>query len=116
QIKAVLNANPNSLDALRLMGQITLSQYDFDSTDRVIAAMRKVDRKSMDAHNLMAQQRPQDAEQPIRKVLDRQPKNIEAMGLLAAVNALELKEQKANDVLRQVDAIAPNNATAYFEV
>ncbi|HXE52567.1 MAG TPA: tetratricopeptide repeat protein, partial [Tepidisphaeraceae bacterium] len=42
--------------------------------------------------------------------------NIEALGLLAAVNALELKEDNVNEVLKQVEAIDPNNASAYVEV
>jgi predicted Zn-dependent protease len=121
QIKAVLAANPNNLDALNLMGHVTLQQYDFDTTDQVIALIRNEDRHSieadlLDARNLMQQRRPQDAEAPIQKVLARQPKNLEAMGLLAAVNALELKEDKVNDILKQVEAIDPNNASAYFEV
>lgn len=121
QIKAVLSANPNQLDALDLMGHVALQQFDFDTTDQVVALIRAVDRNSiaaelLDARNLMQQRRPQDAEAPIEKVLARQPRNIEALGLLAAVNALELKEDKVNEVLKQVEAIDPNNASAYFEV
>jgi len=121
QLKAVLTANPNDLEAMRLMGRIALSQFDFDATDRVIGAMRKVDRHSLDAdlldaRNLMAQRRPEDAQPSIEKVLGQQAKNIEAMGLLAAVNALRLKEDKVDAILRQVEAIDPNNASAYLEV
>lgn len=121
QIKTVLSANPNDLEALNLMGHVTLAQYDFDTTDQVIGLIRKEDRESiqadlLDSRNLMQQRRPQDAEAPIRKVLALQPKNIEAMGLLAAVNALQLKEDKVNEILKQVEAIDPNNASAYFEV
>jgi Flp pilus assembly protein TadD len=121
QIKAVLSANPNELDALDLMGHVTLGQFDFDTTDHIIAAIRDVDRNSLDAEllearNLMAQRRPQDAQAPVDKVLARQPKNVQAMGLLAAVNALELKTDRVNEILKQVDAIAPTNASAYFEV
>lgn len=121
QVKAVLAANPNQLDALNLMGHVALQQFDFDTADQVVALIRNVDRNSidadlLDARNLMQERRPQDAEAPIQKVLAQQPKNIEAMGLLAAVNALELKEDKVNDILKQVEAIDPNNASAYFEV
>ena len=121
QIKAVLAANPNQLEALDLMGHVALQQFDFDTTDRVVDLIRTVDRQSiaadlLDSRNLMQQRRPQDAEAPIKKVLARQPKNLEALGLLAAVNALQLKEDKVNEILKQVEAIDPNNATAYFEV
>ena len=121
QLKAVLTANPNDLEAMRLMGKISLAQFDFDTVDRVVAAMRKVDRHCvdadlLDARNLMAQRRPEDAQPSIEKVLAKQPKNVEALGLLAAVNALELKEDKVNAILKQVEAIDPNNASAYLEV
>ena len=121
QLKAVLSANPNELRALRLMGKIMLGQFDFDTTDRVIAAIRKIDRDSLDAdlldaRNLMAQRRPEDAEPSNQKVLSKQPNNLEALGLLAAVNALQLKEDKVNEVLKQVEAIDPHNASAYLEV
>jgi len=121
QLQAVLKANPNEIRAMELMGTITLKQFDFDTTDRVIAAIRKVNRNSveaslLEARNLMHQQRPRDAEPSVQRVLAAQPKNLEALGLLAAVNALQLKEDKAKDVLKQVDALDPQNATAYFEV
>ena len=121
QLKAVLAANPNDLEALHLMGHFTVSQFDFDNTDRVIASIRSIDRDSVDAalldsRNLMQQRRPDDAEAPIQSVLSKQPRNIEALGLLAAVNALKLKEDKVNEVLKQVEAIDPHNASAYFEV
>jgi tetratricopeptide (TPR) repeat protein len=121
QIKGVLADNPNQLEALDLMGHISLSQFDFDNADRVIGAIRSVDHNAIeadliDARNLMQQRRPQDAETPVRKALAKQPKNLEAMGLLAAVNALQLKEDKVDEILKQVEAIDPNNASAYFEV
>jgi tetratricopeptide (TPR) repeat protein len=121
QIKEVLGDNPNDLDALRVMGHISQAGFDFDNTDRIINAIHKVDRNSIDAdlldsRNLMQQRRPADATAPIEKVLARQPRNLEALGLLAAVNALQLKEEKVNKILKRVEAIDPNNATAYFEV
>jgi tetratricopeptide (TPR) repeat protein len=121
QVKTVLAANPNELQALALLGKMTAGAFDFDTTDRVIASMRKVNENSipadlLEARNLMQQRRPQDAEPSINKVLEKQPKNLEAMGLLAAVNALQLKEDKVNEILKQVETIDPKNASAYFEV
>jgi tetratricopeptide (TPR) repeat protein len=121
QLKAVLTANPNQLDALRLMARITVSGFDFDMTDRIVAAIREVDENSLDAdlleaRNLMAQRRPQDAQPVVEQALAKQPKNLECLGLLAAVNALQLKEDAVNDVLKRVEAIDPHNASAYYEV
>jgi len=121
QLKAVLTANPNQLDAMRLMARITVSGFDFDMTDRIVAAIREVDENSLDAdlleaRNLMAQRRPQDAQPVVEQALAKQPKNLECLGLLAAVNALQLKEDAVNDVLKRVEAIDPHNASAYYEV
>lgn len=121
QIKSVLAANPNELHALGLLGRMLVSGFDFDNADRAIASIRKVDAQSiaadlLEARNLMAQRRPQDAEPSVARVLAKQPKNLEGLGLLAAVNALQLKEDKVNEILKQVEGIDPKNATAYFEV
>ncbi|HSZ57204.1 MAG TPA: tetratricopeptide repeat protein [Tepidisphaeraceae bacterium] len=121
QIKAALAANPNDLDAMNLMGGIAVGSFNFDMTDSIIAAIRKVDANALEAdlleaRNLMAQRRPADAEPVVQKALAKQPKNIETLGLLAAVNALQLREEKVNQILKQVEQIDPNNATAYFEV
>ncbi|HXE52240.1 MAG TPA: tetratricopeptide repeat protein, partial [Tepidisphaeraceae bacterium] len=82
QLKMVLTANPNDLDAMQLMGRIAISSFNFDLTDQVVASIRKVDRESLqadllEARNLMGQRRPEDAEPLIQKVLAKQPKNIE---------------------------------------
>lgn len=121
QLTAVFAANPQSLEALDLMGRIALQQYNFDNVDKVVALMRKVNEDSvradlMDARNLMLQRRPQDAEPAVNRALARQPRNLEALGLLAADYALELKEDKVNQTLHRVEEIDPDNATAYVEV
>ena len=121
QLKVVLTANPGELSALTLMGHIAISGFNFDLGDSVVASIRKIDPNSLDAdlleaRNLMAQRRPQDAEPVVQKVLDQQPKNLEALGLLAAVNALELEEDKVNQILKRVEEIDPHNASAYYEV
>jgi tetratricopeptide (TPR) repeat protein len=49
-------------------------------------------------------------------VIAKQPQNLEALGLQAACYALRLLENETNEVLKKVEAIDPDNATAYFEV
>lgn len=121
QLKQVLAANPNCLPALELMGRIAIQQFNFDNTDRAIAMIRDVNKDSVEANllearNLMQERRPQDAEPVVNKALAAQPKNLEALGLSAAVYALELKEDQVNEVLKQVEEIDPHNASAYVEV
>ena len=119
--KGALDDNPSAPRALELLGLLSLEVFNFDGADRAISLIRKVNPNStkadlLEARNLLLQRRPQDAVKPVQKVLSAQPKNLEALGLLAAVHALQLKEDEAAAVLKQVEAIDPDNATAYVEV
>jgi len=120
-LSGVLQQNPNDIPTLALLGQLSLKQFNFDGADKAVDAIRKVDANSVDGdiletRNLLQQRRPKDAVRVIQRVLDRQPKNIEAMGLLAAVYALQLHEDKMNEVLKKVEELDPQNAQAYLEV
>lgn len=123
ELGQALKANPQDVRALRLAGQISLQMFDFARCDAAIVALRKFDPNSVTAdllegRNLMHQRVPKDAEAPIQRVLASQPRNMEALGLLAATHALQLEEEKAEQILAQVDAIdvGNNNASAYLEV
>lgn len=120
-LKQVLTQNPNDIRTLALLGHLSLKSFNFDAADKAIDAIRKVDPNSIDAdlietRNLLQQRRPKDAHRVIGTVIERQPKNIEALGLQAAVYALQLHEDKMDAVLKQVEAIDPDNAQAYLEV
>jgi tetratricopeptide (TPR) repeat protein len=121
ELKAALEANPQDAQAWRLFGLISLDGFNFDGADKAIAAIRKVDRDSpladlLEARALLHQRRPLDAEVPLSRVLKRQPNNLEALGLHAAAYALQLKEDKAAEVLAKVEKLDRDNATAYFDV
>jgi tetratricopeptide (TPR) repeat protein len=121
ELQAALRTNESDLDAADLLGRIAIQNFDFDTADQVIAAIRHVDRGSpradiLEARNFLHQRRPVDAFKPINRLLQQQPQNIEALGLLAATYALRLEDDKAAAVLKQVDSIDPDNATAYFEM
>ncbi|HEY7116395.1 MAG TPA: tetratricopeptide repeat protein [Tepidisphaeraceae bacterium] len=120
-LKEVADENPNDIHTLVLLGQLSLKQFNFDGADHAVDAIRKVDPESVEAdvletRNLLQQRRPKDAERVITRVIDRQPRNIEAMGLLAAVYALQLKEEPMRAVLKKVEDLDPDNAVAYLEV
>lgn len=123
ELKAALASNPQDPAALRLMAEVGLQTFNFDQVDAVTDALRAANPASVaadliEARNLLLQRLPKDAEEPVRRVLAQQPKNIEALGLQAAVYALQLQEEKVDEVLKQVDAIdvGHDNASAYFEV
>ncbi len=113
--------NPHDLRALKLKAKIALAAFNFDQCDEVIEMMRGLDPDSIDAdlieaRNLLGQRTPENAMKPVQRVLAKQPKNLEALGLLAAVYALELHDDQTAAVLKQIDQMAPQDATAYEEV
>ncbi|HZK79717.1 MAG TPA: tetratricopeptide repeat protein, partial [Humisphaera sp.] len=121
EFSAALKANPNDLQSVNMLGLIALERFSFEGAEQAIAAIRSVNPNSLDAdiletRDLLLQRRPEFAFAPIQRVLDAQPKNLQAMGLLAAIYGLQLKDAKAQEVLGQVDQIDPTNASAYFEV
>jgi len=121
ELKAALGGNPNSREAHVLLATFSLERFNFDGADKEIAAIRSVDPTSTDAdlldvRNLLQQRRPADALAAVQQVVKRQPRNIEAMGLLAACYALQLREDKVNDTLARVEQLDSNNASAYLEV
>jgi tetratricopeptide (TPR) repeat protein len=120
-LKQVAEQNPNDPRTLLLLGQLSLKQFNFDGADHAIDAIRQVDPDAVEAdlletRNLLQQRRPKDALRVVNRVIERQPRNIEAMGLLAAVYALQLKEEPMRAVLKKVEELDPENAQAYLEV
>jgi tetratricopeptide (TPR) repeat protein len=120
-LQGVLSVNARDIEALKLMGRLMINAYNFDGADAMIEHIRTVDDNSaaadlLESRNLMQQRRPMEAEVPIRRVLDKTPKNLEALGLLAATFALRLDDAQTKATLKQVEQIDPDNATAYFEV
>jgi tetratricopeptide (TPR) repeat protein len=98
-----------------------LSQFNFDDCERVIAGIQEVDDSSIDGElllcrDLLQERRPREAVLPVQRILARQPHHLEALGLLAAAQALQLHEQEMIATLKQVDQIDPTNASAYLEV
>src|SRR5439155_5444726 len=116
-----LVANPQDLTALELKGRIALERFNFDAADHSVALMRQVNPNApgadlLEARNFLAQRKPREAELPLGRVLKDQPKNIEALGLLAASQSLQLRDGGMQEILKQVEKIDPHNASAYFEV
>jgi tetratricopeptide (TPR) repeat protein len=121
ELKIAVSRNPSDIESWKLIAGIHLDQFDFDGVDSAVQEIREIDPNSPDAdllsaRNYLLQRVPKFALPPIQRVLDRQPKNIEALGLLAGAQALLLHDDQTAAILKQVDAIDPNNALAYLEV
>src|SRR5262249_9270614 len=121
ELEQVLNANPNSIEAMELLGSIQIGNFNFDKGDQIVALIRRVDPQSiradlLEARNLLHQRRPGDAEKTINRPVAKQPKNSEALALAASAAALQLHDDKTAEILKQIDAIDPHNASAYLEL
>lgn len=118
---AAMEANPSYEPAWKLLGRLKLQEFDFDTADVCVDHMRGVNPDSaaadlLAARSFLAQRRPEEAEPIVQRVLGELPHDIEAMGLLAATTALQLREDRTATILAQVDKLDPTNASAYFEV
>lgn len=121
ELIAALELNPAEPRCFELLGRIALDQFNFDAADKAIAAMRKLDQASFDAdllesRSLLAQRRPELADPIIGRAIETQPDNLDALGLRAASQALQLKENELAQTLTRIEQIDPDNATAYFEL
>ncbi len=121
ELKTALDANPNDARALAALAEVALSTFNFDGADELVEMLRDVNPTSsaadlLEARNLLQQRRPKDAQKPVQRVLDGQPGNLEALGLMAATYALQLQDDRTAELLKQVDRVDPDNATAYCEV
>jgi tetratricopeptide (TPR) repeat protein len=121
ELEAALDENPNDINAMRLLGLIALDTFNFDGCDKIIDSIRKIDKNSLvadviESRSLLQQRRAKDAFEPIQRILNRQPKNIEALGLLASAHALRLEDDKAAATLKEVEKLDPDNASAYYDV
>ena len=121
ELKKALAVNPRSADALALAGRIDVSEFNFNGGDAATAALRAIDERSvaadlLEARNLLQQRQPKQAATAVRRVLAMQPHHLEAMGLLAATEALQLHDEQTKQLLAEVDRVSPNDATAYQEV
>ncbi|HTW93543.1 MAG TPA: tetratricopeptide repeat protein [Tepidisphaeraceae bacterium] len=121
ELSQALESNPHDIEALKLAGRMALDQYNFAGAEAAATAIRRVDPNSVDAdlleaRDLLLQQVPKMALVPIGEALDRQPRNIEALGLLAGAQALLLHNDDCKQTLAEADSIAPASPVAYFEV
>ncbi|HVT89785.1 MAG TPA: tetratricopeptide repeat protein [Tepidisphaeraceae bacterium] len=121
ELAVALAANPNDIYARGLLGKIAVEGFNFDGTDAQIDKIREIDPHSivatmLETRNLLQQRLPAAAGRSIQRVLAQQPDNIEALSLYAASEALQLHDEKTAEILKQIDKLAPDNATGYLEV
>lgn len=121
ELKAAASINPNDPRIYELFGTVAINHYNFDGCDAVLDAMRLTNPTShpadlLEARSLLQQRRPAEAESILTRALQRQPKNTETIGLLAAAAALRLNDARLAELITLADQIDPGNASVYHEV
>ena len=121
ELSQALNGNGSDVRCWVLYGKMQLQQFNFDGVDRAVNSIRDENPDSVDAdvlegRNFLAQRMPKLALPPLTAALAMQPRNLEALGLLAAAQAMLLQDDKGKATLAQADAIAPHSPVPYFEV
>jgi tetratricopeptide (TPR) repeat protein len=121
ELNQALTANPSDVRSWNLFGKMQLQGFNFDGVDRAVNSIREENENSIDAfilegRNYLAQRMPKLALPPLQKALAIQPRNLEALGLVAAAQAFLLQDDKCKETLAEADAIAPRSPVAYFEV
>lgn len=109
-------SNPNHPGINRLFGEMTDS-----AAGAAASALRDVDPTSFDADLLdigaaLRQRQFNRALSLATKCAQRQPKNLKALGMLAATHAARGETKELADTLAKVDALDPDNATARVQV
>ncbi|MEL7238042.1 MAG: tetratricopeptide repeat protein, partial [Planctomycetota bacterium] len=118
-LEAVLGRHPRNAAALQLLGRLSLDGYNFEQVKVVVGALRATNPSSrpadlLEARSMLLQRQAALAEPMLRRVLDDDPDHLEALGLLAAMHAVRLEQPAVDEILQQVEAIDPDNASAYF--
>ncbi|MEM6560173.1 MAG: tetratricopeptide repeat protein, partial [Planctomycetota bacterium] len=118
ELAAAYNANPNDPDVLALLAEAMTAGWDFAKADQAIAELREVNPDAPAVliariDNLLRQRRIDAAELLVRELVERRPDHLDVMGLQAAVHALQLRDDEAAEVLAEVEALDPDNASAF---
>lgn len=120
-LEQVLRANPNHPEALELVGTLSLAAWDFGAASEATTRMRWFNANSaradrLEAETLLLQRQPDRAEPIARRLLGRNEDDLDALGLAAAVAALRLEKSAMDAALERVEALDPDNATAFYTV
>lgn len=121
ELSAAYAANPNHEATLNLLALATAAQFEFAKSDRAVAELRETNPDSLAASvaevmNLLRQRRIDAAETVVARLLEQRPEHLDMLGLQAAIDALQLRDDAAAEVLKRVETIDPDNATAFAVV
>jgi len=121
EFEAARQANPNDEALLIFVGRQALAQLQFDEVERILQSIRAANPTSYAADLLEVRllnrlRNTSRAQMLARRVVDAQPENIEAWSLLAAALVRGVRDNEADEALKRIEQIDPDNARAHFEI
>jgi tetratricopeptide (TPR) repeat protein len=116
-----LALNPRCADAWYMLGQLALSRFDFAGAQTAARRLQELNPDHPLADLLLAESRivqddPDGAVDALEPLLARSPGLREAMGLLAAAQALRYDEAAYRAALARCDELSPRSAAAHYAV
>lgn len=117
ELIAALKRNPNQIQAMRLVGEVALADYDFDGCDEAIVGIRRVNPSHpaatmLQARMLLMQRLPEEAARRLEPILAADPSDAEAMALMVACDALRFDREAMEQRLKQWDRTMPQSSLA----
>ena len=118
ELEQALTINPNYIPALKLVGEVSLANYDFDSCEKAIAAIRKVNADHpaaslLSAALLLLQRMPDEAQSVLTRLLKTDPDSAELLAHVAACAALRFDGSALATMLGKLDEKMPDSSLAH---
>ncbi|KAA0215320.1 MAG: hypothetical protein DYG94_04470 [Leptolyngbya sp. PLA3] len=120
-----LSLNPRCQRAWALLGELKVAGFDFDGAEQIAEHMDELagllDAVSPDAQiirirSLLRQREPDEADEPLERLLGAYPMHREGLALGAAVAAGRYDDSRTSALLAQFDQLSPAHPLALYQV
>jgi len=125
----VLTLNPQSADAWRLIGELSIASFNLPAADQIATRLDRMVRRFSDddsatspwadiirARSRMRQNDPEQALEFLGRTLERFPTMRDALAFHAAATAMLYDFQKTDELLARFDALSPRSPSALLAV
>lgn len=116
-----LALNPRQADAWHMLGEIAVTNFDFDAAAAASRALRRLNPRHpladlVDARVRLVERDPEGALAILMPLLDRHPRLRDALALRAAAEAVRYDFDAMHAALDRCDEASPGAAAAWFTV
>lgn len=120
-----LSLNPRCVRAWALLGELKVGGFDFDGAEQIAAQIDAIagtlsavsaDAQVIRVRSLLRQREPDEADEPLERLLGAYPLHREGLALSAAVAAGRYDDARTNALLAQFDQLSPEHPLALYQV